>query len=291
MKKERNTFRIVANICLLLLAIACFLPFCIVISTSFSSELGVATRGYTVLPHEFNLDSYRYVLQNSKAILGAYGLSIFVTTVGTLVGVLCMSGFAYAISRNDFMFKKQLAGLAYFTMLFSGGAVASYIWITRYLHLMNNVLVLILPVMINAWNIFILRTSFKTTPMSLIESAQIDGYGELKIFFSIVVPLQKTAIATISLLTIFAYWNEWYLSMMYMDTAKVSTIQYYLVRILNDVEFVKRNSSSVGMSTADLPSEGMQMAVCVLAVGPLMIVFPFFQKYFVSGVQVGAVKG
>lgn len=291
MSKKKLMTQTICCIAFTLLCILCVLPFMIVLSTSFSTGVGIASNGYTIIPREFNLDSYRFVFRYPKDILGAYGMSILVATTGTLIGITCMTAYAYALSRADFKFKKVLSFFTYFTMLFSGGQVSSYIWMTRSLHLMNNVWVLILPIMMSAWNVFILRTSCKNTPIALVESAKIDGYNEIKIFFSIVVPIQKTAIATIALLMIFSYWNEWYLSMMYMDTADVCTIQYYLVRILETVNFAKTHQGAAGGLVYDLPGEGMQMAICVLAVGPLLMVFPFFQKYFVAGIQVGSVKG
>lgn len=293
MKRKNMTNKAVIYIIFSILAIVCVIPFMIILSTSFTSERGMALNGYSIIPRELNLDAYRFLFKNPKQILNAYAMSIWVAATGTLIGVTMMTMFAYAISRENFKFRKFLSFFAYFTMLFSGGTVASYMWISRSLHLLNNRWVLVLPLMVNAWNIFILRVSCKALSTEIIESAKIDGYGELKIFFLIVVPLQKTAIATIALLMIFGYWNDWYTSMLYFDTADKSTIQYYLVRVLNSVNFAKNNAGAAGgaVSTYDLPTDGMQMAICVLAVGPLMCVFPFFQKYFVSGIQVGSVKG
>ena len=275
------------------IAILCIVPFMIIISTSFTSEKGMALNGYSILPHEINLDAYKFLFKNPSQILGAYRMSIWVAAIGTLIGVTIMTMFAYAISREDFKFRKVLSFFAYFTMIFSGGTVASYMWISRSLHLLNNRWVLVLPLMVSAYNIFILRVGCKSLPMEIIESAKIDGCGEFTIFFRMVVPLQKTVIATIALLMIFTYWNDWYTSMLYFDTADRSTIQYYLVRVLNSVNFAKNNAGAAGgaVNTYDLPSDGIQMAICVLAVGPMMCVFPFFQKYFVAGINVGSVKG
>ena len=289
--KTRKPVKIIVNSVLILIAIACVLPFLIILSTSLASEKSMAIHGYSIIPHEFCFDSYRVLLRNPQQLLSAYGMSIWVAATGTLIGVTIMTMFAYAISRENFKFRKILSFFAYFTMLFSGGTVAIYMWISRSLHLRNNPWVLVLLLMVNAWNIFILRVSCKSMPIEVIESAKLDGCDELKIFFRIVVPMQKTAIATIALLMIFTYWNDWYTSMLYFDTADKSTIQYYLVRVLNNVKFAKSNSGMSGNLVYNVPGDGMQMAICVLAVGPLMCVFPFFQKYFVSGIQVGSVKG
>lgn len=293
MKKKNLGSQVIINALFIILIILFLLPFMIIFSTSLTSTVGFANNGYSLFPYEFNLDSYKYIVDNFEQILSAYGTSIFVSLTGTAIGIICMTAFAYSISRNDYKFGRFLSIFIYFTMLFSGGTVASYIWLTRYLGLLNNVWVLILPIMINAYNIFILRVGCKNISLSLIESAKLEGLNEIQIFIKIVMPLAKTTIATISLLMIFSYWNEWYLSMMYMDQAKQNTIQYYLVRILGSVEFAKQTASGMGgvEKTYDLPNEGIQMAICVIAVAPMMFVFPFFQKYFVSGISVGAVKG
>ena len=289
--KMKKPIKLTVCVVLTLISIACILPFLIIVSTSLASEKSMAIHGYSVFPYEFCFDSYRALLHNPKQLLGAYGMSIWVSATGTLIGVTIMTMFAYAISRESFKFSKILSFFAYFTMLFSGGTVAIYMWISRSLRLNNNPWVLVLLLMVSAWNIFILRVSCKSMPIEVIESAKLDGCNELTIFFRIVVPMQKTAIATIALLMIFTYWNDWYTSMLYFDTAEKSTIQYYLVRVLNNVKFAKSNSGMAGNLVYNVPDDGMQMAICVLAVGPLMCVFPFFQKYFVSGIQVGSVKG
>lgn len=290
-KTRTKTKTVFVHICLMLLTLCCLLPFMMVVSTSLSSEMGFMKHGYTMIPKEINFDSYIYLINNPKQILSAYGTTIFVCTVGVSFGILFMTAYAYALSRADNKLRGFLSFYIYFTMLFSGGMVASYIWLTRYLHLRNNIMVLILPIMMNAWNIFILRTGCKAIPFSLIETAKLEGAGEFRIFFSIIVPLAKTSIATMALLMIFTYWNEWQTSMLYMDNASKGTIQFYLMRILNSVEFAKRNATSGLIRSSDLPSDGLQMAICAITIGPMMIVFSFFQKYFVGGINVGSVKG
>lgn len=289
----RKISKIIIAIILLLVSIGCLIPFLTVLFSSFISKEGLIKYGYTFFPKEPSLESYRFIFSNPRQIIDAYKLTTFVTILGTLLGMICMTSCAYALSRNDFKLKKLFSFMIYFTMLFSGGTVSGYIWIARYLRLTNSIWALILPIMLSAYNIFILRVACKGVPYSLIESAKLDGAGELCIFVKIVIPLVKTGIATISLLTLFTYWNDWYLSMMYMDTSDKSTLQYYLVKILNNVAFAKKNASaSGGMSkTVDVPDEGVRMAICVLAAGPMLCVFPFFQKYFVKGITVGSVKG
>lgn len=285
--------KILIPIVLVTLSVLCVIPFIMIIFTSFASEEGLMQYGYSFFPHLPTLASYRYILANGNQLWSAYGLTIFITAAGTVLGMIIMTTCAYALSRDDFKLKQALSFFIYFTMLFSGGTVASYIWIARYLRLSDNILVLFVPLMISAYNIFILRVSCKSIPFSLIESAKLEGAGELYIFTKIVVPLAKTGIATISLLTIFGLWNNWYNSMMYMDTSDKCTLQYYLVKILESVTFAKANASvSGGLSQATaLPDEGVRMAICAMAAIPMLCVFPFFQKYFVKGITVGSVKG
>lgn len=291
--KKITISKIIIPIVLVSLSVLCVLPFLMILFTSFASEEGLMKYGYSFFPHMPTLASYKYIMNNGTQLWSAYLLTIFVTILGTILGVLIMTTCAYALSRDDFKLKKVLSFFIYFTMLFSGGTVASYIWIARYLRLSNNILVLFLPIMMNAYNIFILRVSCKSIPFSLIESAKLEGASEWYIFVRIVVPLAKTGIATIALLTMFTLWNDWYNSMMYMDTSDKCTLQYYLVKILDSVTFAKANASASGglSQAAELPDEGVRMAICSIAALPMLCVFPFFQKYFVKGIAVGSVKG
>ena len=292
----KNTFgdvvlKALSHLWLIVLSVVCLIPFLIIISASLSGRESFAINGYTILPTEFNLDSFRYVFLEPEQILNAYGVTIFVTAVGTVLGIFLMTTLAYVISRDDYKLKSQLSFFVYFTMLFNGGMVANYMWIAKSLHLYNNVWSLILPLMMNASYVLILRTFFKTIPAALMESARIEGAGEFRIFFTIVMPLAKTGVATIALLTIFNYWNNWYNSMLYMDSSYHVTIQYYLVRVLNSIQFAKNSSTSGLASAIDVPDEGVRMCICLIAAGPMVVIFPFFQKYFAKGVVLGSVKG
>jgi putative aldouronate transport system permease protein len=293
MKKKTKISNISIKAILTLLSVLCVFPFTTVLLASFTSEEGLLKYGYTFVPKDPSLESYKLIFSNPTQIINAYALTIIVTIIGTILGMIVMTSCAYVMSRDDFKYKKFLSFFVYFTMLFSGGTVASYIWITRYLGMLGSIWALILPIMVSAYNIFILRVACKAVPFSLIESAKLDGASELYIFVRIVIPLTKTGIATIAVLTMFTYWNDWYQSMMFMDNSKDATLQYYLVRILDNVSFAKNNASSSGGLSAmmNVPDEGIQMATCVLAAGPMLCVFPFFQKYFVSGITVGSVKG
>lgn len=281
------------HIVLLLLAATCVLPFFMIISTAFMSETGFNTWGYTLFPKEFSLDAFRFVFANPRDIIDAYLVTIFITVAGTSIGLVLMLAFSYTISREDYKFKNFLSFYIYFTMLFSGGTVGSYIWLTRYLHLYNNILVLFVPSLMSPFYMMILRTFCKSIPYSLIENAKLEGANELYIFFKIIFPLAKAGAATIALFMVFSLWGSWYPSMLYMDGDKNTTIQYYLVKVLNSVKFYSEEAqSSGGLMAGNEPApEPVRMAICLLAVGPTTIAFPFFQKYFTKGIVVGSVKG
>ncbi len=288
---EDSILKALSHLWLIILSVMCVVPFLIIISASISSSESFALNGYTILPTEFNLDSFKYVFMEPGQILSAYGVTILVTVVGTVGGMFLMTTLAYVISRDDFKLKGPLSFFVYFTMLFNGGMVANYMWIAKSLNMYDTIWALILPLMMNASHVLILRMFCKSIPSALIESAKIEGAGEIRIFFTIVLPLAKTGIATIALLTIFNYWNNWYNSMLYVDSGAYTTIQYYLVRVLNSIQFAKNSASSGMVSGMEVPDEGIRMCICLIAAGPMVVIFPFFQKYFAKGVVMGSVKG
>lgn len=291
MVKSKNIIsKIIVNAILAVVACGTLLPFLLIVATSFTGDENIRRYGYSFILREINFDAYKYILDNPKQIIDAYKMTIFTTAVGTLGGIFLTGMLSYTISRKDFAIRGFLSFYVYFTMLFNGGLVASYIWNAKYLGLANTPWAIILPLLMTPWDVFMLRTYFSGIPVALIESAKLDGASEFRIFFTIIVPLAKTGIATIALLLLFRYWNDWFNSMLYMDTTKYMTIQYYLVKVLNNVEFVKNNQATVGTSI-EIPDESVRMALCVVAAGPMTIIFPFFQKYFVKGLVVGSVKG
>ncbi len=291
MVKSKNIIsKIIVNAILAVVACGTLLPFLLIVATSFTGDENIRRYGYSFILREINFDAYKYILDNPKQIIDAYKMTIFTTAVGTLGGIFLTGMLSYTISRKDFGMRGFLSFYIYFTMLFNGGLVASYIWNAKYLGLANTPWAIILPLLMTPWDVFMLRTYFSGIPVALIESAKLDGASEFRIFFTIIVPLAKTGIATIALLLLFRYWNDWFNSMLYMDTTKYMTIQYYLVKVLNNVEFVKNNQATVGTSI-EVPDESVRMALCVVAAGPMTIIFPFFQKYFVKGLVVGSVKG
>lgn len=285
--------RIAANIILILLALMCVIPFFVVLAASFSSESELLVNGYGLFPKGFTLDAYKIVFANGEQIVSAYFVTIWTTAIGSALSLLVMSLAANALSRTDYKWRNVINFYFYFTMIFSGGAISTYMWITQGLHLRNNPMVLILPMLVNAGHIFLLRTYMSKVPREVIESVKIDGGGEFTIFVKFIVPMTMVGIATIFVMTILAFWNQWYACLMYMNDDHYITIQYYMMRVLSSVEAILKSENAISnLANMDsLPSETVRMALCVLAAGPMVFVFSFFQKYFAGGIALGSVKG
>lgn len=291
-KGVRRLSKIIINLIFILIALCCVVPLLYILAASFTDEVTLAKEGYSLWPSEFSVEAYKYVFRNPAQILTSYFVTIFVTVVGTVVSILCTSTLAYAMARRDYKLSRVLSFMVFFTLLFNGGMVASYIVNTQYYHLKDTIFAMILPYIIMPWHVFLMRGFFQDTPMALIEAAKIDGASEAYTFFRIVVPISKPAFATIGLFTAFTYWNDWWLSMLYVNENSLTSLQYYLYRIMNNIEFL-RSSMVAGISVdlSQIPGETARMALCVVAVGPMLVIFPFFQKYFVKGITVGSVKG
>lgn len=292
-KKLPIASRVVIYGILILICLICVIPIITVVSISFSSDMAIIKDGYGVLPKDFSLDAYKYALKDIEAILRSYGVSIFVTVTGCVFGLAFNAMIAYVLSRKDYRYRKQLTIFLIIPMVLNGGLVPTYIWISKYLHLKNTIWVMILPMLIVPWFIILLRTFFSQIPSSLLEAATVDGASELTIFVKIILPLAKPALATVGMFITLNYWNDWFLPLMYIDNSELYNLQYRLYLMMRDVQEMIRNSASSGMGIgiADLPTESMRMAMCVIAAGPMLMIFPFFQKYFVKGLTVGGVKG
>lgn len=292
-KKSKFAVSLMANSILIIATLLCIIPFVVVVAASFSDEQSLIDLGYGILPRGFSLEAYKVVFANKKQIIDAYTVTILTTFAGTVLSVLIMALAAFPISRKDFVWKKYVNFFIYFTMIFSGGQIASYLWITQGLHLKNNVMVLILPMLVNSWNIFLMRTYMSKIPSELIEAAKIDGANEYKIFFSIVLPMLTVGLATIFVMTALSYWNQWYACLMYFSDDKYTTLQYYLIRVMNNINSIlnAKNATAASQNMNNLPGESARMAMCVISAGPMIFVFAFFQKYFVGGIAVGSVKG
>lgn len=265
----------------------------VIISASLSGETDLAINGFSVLPRKVDFTAYAYLFENPRTIINAYLVTIFITAVGTFLGVLCMSMAAFCLSRRDFFLGRILTFYIFFPTLFSGGMVPSYIINTQYLHLTNTLAALILPTLINVFHIIMIRTFFKQLPDSLFEAAKMDGASEYRIFFQIALPLSKPVIATVAFLSALSKWNEWYNAMLYIRDDKLVPLQYMLQRMMMNLRSLLDAMENVPsmVNIQDLPGENLRMAMLVVAIGPMLLVFPFFQKYFVKGMTVGAVKG
>lgn len=276
-----------------LFGLICIVPFMIVISASFSGETDLAVNGFSILPRKWDMTAYAYLFKNPKTIINAYLVTIFITAVGTFLGVVCMAMAAYCLARNNFRFTKLLTFYIFFPTLFSGGLVPSYIINTQYLHLTDKLIALIFPTLINVFHIIMLRTFFKQLPESLFEAAKMDGASEYRIFFMIAVPLSKPVIATVAFLGALAKWNEWYNAMLYIRNDNLVPLQYMLQRMMMNLQSLLESMTNAPsmVNIQDLPGENLRMAMLVVAIGPMMLIFPFFQKYFTRGMTVGAVKG
>lgn len=273
----------------------CFLlPLCAIISVSISNDETIARYGYTFFPKTADFSSYQYIFKSPKEILNAYKVTIISSLIGTAM-YLAMAGMcAYATSRKIFRFRHKVTFYLFFTMLFNGGLVPTYIWISKYLRLKNSIWALILPGLGNVWYLFLMRTFFSQLPESIIESAKIDGAGELRIFLQIVAPLSTPVIATVTLFKLLNFWNAWYPALLYIDDPGLYPLQYMLQVMLRNIQEILRNMAmGVGglWNVHELPSDSIRMAMCLLAAGPMLVIFPFFQKYFARGITVGSVKG
>lgn len=282
---------IIANIILAVSAIACVFPFIFVIIISLTSEQSLLEHGYSIFPKEWSLDAYKYLLQSGGALAQSYMVTIVVTILGTIINVSMVSSYAYAISRKGFKYRRQFTFLVFFTMLFGGGMVPSYIVMTQVLGLKNTIWALILPLAFNSFNIIVMRTFFqKSIPDSIIESARIDGASEFRIFTKIVIPLAIPGIATIALFSTLAYWNDWFNAMLYIDYQNLVPLQHMLMKIEKNMEFIRQNAMLSGEVMSALPQESVRMAMVVVSTLPIACTYPFFQKYFISGLTIGGVK-
>lgn len=291
--KHEKLFRVCLHLFFIALSALFIIPMLSVIFIAFTSESSISTQGYPFFFREINLNAFQYILDNPKTIVDAYKVTIFTSFGGTFLYLLLSTMAAYAISRPGFTLKKPLTFFFFFTMLFNGGLVPTYILMSQTLHLKNTYLALIVPLLVNVWYLIMLKTFMSEIPNEILESAKIDGAGHFTIYTRFILPLSKPALATIGLLTLLDYWNSWQPAMLYIDEKEMYPLQYMLqVMLRNIMEILKemQNNISIG-NIQDMPSESARMAMCILAVGPMLFVFPFFQKYFTRGLTVGAVKG
>ncbi|MBN2982426.1 MULTISPECIES: carbohydrate ABC transporter permease [Cohnella] len=271
------------------------LPVVLVFMVSVSDGDAILKNGYSFFPETFSLVAYEALFKDYSTIVGGYAVSIGITIAGTILSVLLMALFAYPISRGDYPFRAFFTFFLFFTMLFNGGMVSRYMVYTQVLDLKDSYMALILPLLIVPFNVIIMRTFFQSTiHPSLIDSARIDGAGEIRIFFRIVLPLSLPVLATMALFSTIAYWNDWFNALLYIDSEDKYPLQYLMRRVINDVQYLRNNITVAAQNPelmSKLPDQSLQMAMAIVGMGPILIVYPFFQKYFVKGLTVGAIKG
>ena len=287
---------ILFNLIFILLTLMCIIPILLVISISLSSEASITEYGYQLIPREFSLEGYAYLVKQKGTILQALFMSVSVTVIGVILGVLLTSLMGYVLSRREYIANGFLSILVFIPMVYSGGLVASYYINTQLFKLSDTIWALILPICVSSFNVIVCRTFFSITiPDSLIESAKIDGARQMSIYFRIVLPLSLPVLATIGLFLCFSYWNDWFQAMLYINKESLLTLQAFLNRLLTDINMLAQNAQDLGLTQAQLiasmPKEAARMAIVVVIVLRIACAYPFFQKYFISGLTVGGVKG
>lgn len=275
-----------------LFGIICLYPLILTLSVSFSSESEIARSGYALLPKNFTFDTYKYIFINSGSkIIQSYGVTLFITVVGTLGAMFITSMLAFAISIKSLKYRNVIAFICNFTIIFSAGLIPWYMVCVNYYGLKNNIFALILPSIFSVWNMFLMRTYFSSISQSLYEAAQIDGANYFTIFMQIALPLSKTALLTVGLMYSLQYWNDWWHALIFINNKELFPLQYYLYNILSNVNAISSGRIPSGAAgDITLPAETVKMAVTVITIGPIIFLYPFVQKYFVHGVMTGAVK-
>jgi len=296
MALDHKGIRRLANAALSLFAAACLIPFALLIISSLSSEASIIKNGYSFLPEELSLKAYEYLWLHRSELGRAYGITAFVTVVGTAASLAITSMLAYPLSRRDMPLSRFWTFLVFFTLLFNGGLVPTYLVYTQIFDIKNTIFGLLVPgLLMNGFNVLLVRTFFLTSiPPALIEAASIDGAGEIKIFYRIILPLSLPIMATIGLFQAITYWNDWFNGLIYLTNSKLFGIQTILTKMIMDIQFLTSNSNAAGtgaaQAAAQLPSTSVRMAIAAVGVLPILIAYPFFQKYFVKGITIGAVK-
>ena len=296
MVDKGKTFQVAANLIMIVLTLFCLLPFLLLIISSITQENALVRNGYSFFPEQIDFAAYKYLLVDSTSIVRGYILSAFVTVTGTVANLAVTPLFAYPLSRRDLPGRAFISFFLFFTMLFNGGLVPSYIMWTQTFHIKNTMAALLFPsLMMNAFYVIMMRTYFTTNiPEAVIEAARIDGAGELTILVRVVLPMSVPIIVTLALLVGLGYWNDWLNGLYYINEDRLYSIQVLLNKMLMDVQFLMSNTNAAqSLQNQDiaLPSTGIKMAVAVMGALPVLVIYPFFQKYFVKGIVIGAVKG
>lgn len=292
---ESKTFNRAATVILSILVVIALLPIVLIVIASFTEETVLLRDGYTFFPAALSTDAYYYMIKQGAVIVRAYGVSFLITIVGTVGSIVITTMLAYPMSRKSFKYANALSFFVFFTMLFNGGIVPSYIMWTRFFHIKNTLWALIIPnYLVTAFNVILVKNFYaNNVPDALVEAAQIDGASELQIFYKIMFPLARPVVATVALFTGLCYWNDWTNGLYYVDNEKLYSIQLLLIKIMNNIQGLKANSSAamLGTGAVDLPGTSVRMAMAFIGILPILLIYPFVQKYLVEGVVIGAVKG
>jgi len=288
---DQRVFMAMGYIIISFVALFCLFPFILVISGSFSSQDAILKFGFSILPRDFTLAAYKVAFVNPVALVRAYGVTSLATVIGTAAGLFVTAMTAYVLTRKDFLWRGKFAFFFYFTMLFNGGLVPWYILCVRYLKLNDNFLALLLPFLLNVFNILVMKSFMSAIPDAISESAKIDGANEFRIFVKIILPLSKAALATIGLFIALGYWNDWFTSYLFMQNDKLFSLQFYLYKIISGAVALQRVAAVSGIDRTNVPTESLKLAMTVIATGPIVLLYPWVQKYFITGLTIGAVKG
>lgn len=282
---------VVGIVLITIFALLCLIPFYLIVVASITPESSLIREGYPLIPTAFDTQSYLLCLKNPVSILMAYGTTIGVTLIGTVLAVFLATMTGYVLSRKDFPWRNKFSFFFFFTTLFNGGLVPWYIQCIRYLNFKNSYISLILPLMFSVWNMIIAKSFMNGIPAAISESAMIDGANDFVIFIKLILPLSKPLIATLGLFSALAYWNDWYNCMLFVTDENMFTLQYYLQRMIGSAEAMRLVAEKSGIALPSVPLEGMKMAMTVIATGPIVLLYPFVQRYFVKGLTIGSVKG
>lgn len=293
MNNKKFSYKAFVHLFFVLYGLICIVPFLLIVSISLSNETDIINKGFSLIPAHFSGDAYSQIFQNPKSLIGAYGVTLLNAVAGTALAIIMQAMLGYVLSRDTCAFKKPINIMLVITMFFSGGLIPSYVVNTQVFHLGDTIWIYILSGCMSAYNVFVFRTFFSTIPKSLIESAQLDGATEMQMLAKITVPLSKPVLATFTFTGMLGRWNDYTVPMYYITDDKLYNLQYLLQQILNEAAFLKQLQDSMPQlaNAVAIPSETLKFAMCVLAAGPMVLVFPFFQKYFAKGMVVGAVKG
>ncbi len=290
--KQDKILQIICIAVVFLFCILCIIPFLLIIGGSLDKEANITKYGYSIIPKTFSLEAYTVLFKDST-IYKAYGTTVFTTAAGTLSAMLLTVMMAYPLAQKRLKFRTPITFFVYFTMLFGGGLVPTYLLISKYLNLSDKIWVLIIPIMFSAWNMFLMRNFFSGIPGELSESAKIDGANDFQTLFQIILPVSKPGMATISMFYALGYWNQWYNAMLYLgnNSRDIFPLQYLIMDLTRSTDALKEMAKFTGIAVVNLPDSTLKMATTLVTIGPIILLYPFVQKYFTQGLTVGSIKG